>query len=159
MKNKIAQRTFGQSAALLLLHQIISTLGVTILSGVLVFAVAGIIHIITPSTFRASWLLTEVPGFPVQFLVAVGLGCLLGNPARSRTPLLVWIPPLGFLAFGASIVTHPRSSAFGYLIGNSCKPSQHCFDQLLFTLPFVAAFGYSIGAAVIGFKYVRWPSR
>jgi hypothetical protein len=135
-------------------HQLMSTIGIAVISGVLCFFIVRSLHMVSPSltAMRASWLLTEVPGFPVQVLVGVVLGFLLERATRSRSALWVWIIPSLFLCFGAVIVVHPASSTLAHLFGSGCKPAAHCFDQLLFTLPFLASLGYTAGAALGRFK-------
>ena len=132
------------------LHQLISTIGVIVLSGVLCFDVFALLHVANPllNATRASWLLTEVPGFPVQILIGLLIGFLSAKVTRSRSLLLVWIVPLLFLCFGALIVVRSTPSILSYLFGSTCKPAEHCFDQLLFTLPFLASLGYTAGATL-----------
>lgn len=145
MQNTTNGETSTRTALIFLLHQLISTIGVIVFSGVSVFGLIGLLRMLVPTAPRASWILTEMPGFPVQFLIGIGLGSVLGKSLRSRSAVWVWILPLVFLVFGLFIVSHPESSSFGHLIGTNCRPSERCFDQLLFTLPFVAALGYAAG--------------
>jgi hypothetical protein len=132
------------------LHQLISTIGVVAISGVLCFSFVAILHTWYPSltSRQASWLLTEVPGFPFQILTGLVAGFLLARITRTRSVLLVWIVPLLFLCFGALIVVHPTSSTLAHLFGDACGPADHCFDQILFTLPFLASLAYTVGAVL-----------
>jgi hypothetical protein len=132
------------------LHQLIATIGVIVISGVVFDAVFGLLHAAISSTIgiRASWLLTELPGFPVQILLGIALGFLLARASLSRAALWVWVLPFLFLCFGAAFVVHPVGSISAHLFGSACKPVEHCFDQFLFTLPFLASLAYTAGAAL-----------
>ncbi len=146
---------------LLALHQVMGTVGVIVLSGFICDALFGLVHYAMPSTaeMRASWLLSEIPGFPVQIFFGVAVGFVIARGTLSRAAVWVWVLPFLFLCFGAIIVVHPVGSRWGYLFGNGCKPAAHCFDQFLFTLPFVASLAYTGGAALARFGSRRERTR
>lgn len=148
MQNRATGANGIRAVFLFTLHQLISTIGVVVVSGVLAFAVIGLVHTIFPAAISASWLLTEVPGFPVQVFVGIVLGFLLERVTRSSSALWVWILPSFLLCIGALVIVSPTSSILQHLFGSSCKPAEHCFDSLLFTLPFIASIGYSAGAVL-----------
>lgn len=130
------------------LHQILGTAGAIVLSGFICDAGLGLLHRSIPSTvgIRASWLLTEIPGFPVQVVLGFAVGFLIARGTLSRTAVWVWILPFLFLCFGGIVVVHPVGPRFDYLFGDACKPAEHCFYQLLFALPFLVSIGYAAGA-------------
>ena len=152
MQNEVMERTSSRAILAFLLYQLISTVGVIVFSGVLVFGAIGLLRMIMPSAPRASWLLTEIPGFPVQFLVGMGFGFYLRKKVHHRSAFWFWVLPSVCFVVGLLVVAHPEASIFSHLIGVSCRPSEHCFDQVLFTLPLVAAFGYTAGVALVWSK-------
>jgi hypothetical protein len=130
-----------------LFHQVVSTVGVVVLSALFVTTLFSISHLIRPSFLgRASLLLTETPGFPVQVVLGLALGFVLGKLMYRRVMMWVWVLPLAILIF--AIVFEPRSysSLFAHFLGGGCSPSGQCFDQLLFTLPCFASAFYAVGA-------------
>src|SRR4051794_27107337 len=78
------------------LHQVLGTAGVIVLSGFICDALFGLIHYAMPPTIEigASWLLTEIPGFPVQVFFGFAVGLLIARGALSRAAVWVWILPL-----------------------------------------------------------------
>lgn len=138
----------AKTAVSLVVHQLISTIGVIILSALLTFLLYSVFRLIAPSftTSGASWILTEVPGFPVQIAFGLIVGFVLGRYTRHRIMTRVWILPLTILCFAALFVPKVDSSLFSHFFGGGCSPSNRCFDQLLFTLPCVASAAYASGA-------------
>jgi hypothetical protein len=96
-------------------------------------------------------ILTELHYFPVQIVVGFLLGWSLGRYLRHEAMRWVWIIPLLILCVAAIAVPAVRSltleSRLAYFFGQGCRPVDHCFAQLPFTLPFYAAASYSLGAA------------
>lgn len=135
---------------LVLLHQVIGTVGTIILSGIICDALFGLTHTLVPSTrtLRASWFLTEVSGFPVQVSLGLAAGFAITRLLPSRFAVWVWVLPFVFFCFGAMLVAHPVGSRLNYMFGDTCKPAEGCFYQILFTLPFLASTGYASGAAM-----------
>lgn len=71
------------SIALFALHQAVGTVGIIVLAGIICDALLGPVHVAIPSIVgvRASWLLTEIPGFPVQALLGFVVGFLFAREA------------------------------------------------------------------------------
>lgn len=105
------------------------------------------------------WICTGTPYFPVQIVLALLLGLLIGRHFQHRVMTLVWIIPLISLSY--AFVTIPTFTPnltppeFQAGVGQSrlahyfwwgCQPVNHCMDQTYFTLPFYIALFYSLGA-------------
>lgn len=135
---------------LVALHQVVGTIGIIVLSGIICDALFGLAHTLIPSTkmARASWFLTEVSGFPVQVSLGLAAGFAIARWVPSRFAVWVWVLPLVFFCFGATLVVQPAGSRLNYMFGDTCKPAEHCFYQILFTLPFLVSIGYASGAAM-----------
>jgi hypothetical protein len=129
------------------LHQIVSTVGILILSGLITFAIT------TPS--RARWILTETHYFPVQIGLAFFVGFILHYYLHHRVMEWVWVLPFLFLCvffcLGVKILSFDESSLpvgkrVDLYFGRSCRPEDRCFVQLAITLPFYTATSYSLAA-------------
>lgn len=129
---------------------LVSTIGVAVLTAFLTFSSYSMMHSWnhTISTRGASRLLTEVPGFPVQVLVALMTGFLIAKHTRSRLAAWAWIVPA--LAICGAFIWEPRTDAsiLSHYFGYGCTPMNRCFDQFLFTLPLEAAVSYALGATL-----------
>ena len=133
----------------LIVHQLISIFGVIAISGFLVFFTYSVLHALNPvfDPHRASWILTEIPGFPVQATLGLLTGYILGWILKSKAMLWVWLLPLFYLVFGMVFITEDLSAPlFSRFFGYGCGPAHGCFEQLMFTLPFLASSCYAIGA-------------
>ncbi len=143
-------RTTGSAIA----HQLISTLGVMVISGELVFTLCSVARIWNPSvpSKLASRILTEIPGFPVQAAIGLLLGFLLGRYlgrwVMVRVMVWMWLLPLALLCL--AIVLPPGNGAplFALHAGGSSSSASRFLDALSYSLPFVAAAAYSLGAKV-----------
>jgi len=146
--NMRPKRSWIADAFSFLFHQVLSTFGVVVLSAILIYTLWSIFHLVSPSADlgRASSLLTDTPGFPIQVVLGLALGFVLGKTRYRRVMEWVWILPFAILVF--AIVFEPRnySSLVAHFLGGGCRPSGHCFDQLLFTLPCFVSVSYSVGA-------------
>ncbi len=102
-------------------------------------------------------IVSELPYFPVQIIFAFILGWLLGRALRHRSIVWVWVLPLAILCYSlvtasvlipTSVLTRPGvlQSRLSYYLGWGCRPADHCFDQLLITMPFYSSLAYSLGA-------------
>jgi hypothetical protein len=129
------------------LHQIVSIVGVAILSGMITFDLM--------TTSRAQWLLTETHFFPVQIGVAFLVGFLLHRYLLHRVMQWVWVLPFLFLCvcFGLGVkfvsfdeYSLPVGKRVALYFGTSCRPEDRCFVQLAITLPFYTAASYSLAA-------------
>lgn len=131
-------------------HQLMSTLGVIILSGFSTFTLFAAIHFLDSwfTSKRASWILTEIPGFPVQIATGIFIGFLVGKYLYNKAELYVWILPLLILCFGMVFIPAKEVPWFSYFFGRECSPVNRCFDQFFFTLPCFSSAGYSFGATM-----------
>jgi hypothetical protein len=140
-------------------HQLMGTVGVVVLAAFMTFSFCSLAGQWSSwfSSRRASWMLTEVPGFPVQILVGINAGVLLGRHLGGRASRWVWVLPtvslcLAMYSFRVrvwSVILHAGTeSVFSYFFGYGCRVSDRCFDQLLTTLPFLSSSGYAVGTIV-----------
>jgi hypothetical protein len=124
------------------LHQILSTIGVLALAGLLTF-------VFSPSQW-ARWILTETPYFPIQIALAFVIGLAL--PRFLRHWLMKWVWVLPFLILCISFTLTPLSvpGKLERFFGWGCRPELGCFVQLAVTLPFYTAASYSVAAFLRG---------
>lgn len=131
-------------------HQLLSTLGVIILSGMVGFAVA---------RFAERWLshfsphraLTETHVFPIQIIIAGLISLIVSYTSTSRLMIRVWILP-GVILLITLIhlsATSSLGNSISVLFGDGCTVRQRCFYQLWFTLPFYSAATYSAVAFLL----------
>lgn len=125
-----------------LLHQFLSTIGVSVLAAFLVSVITG------PS--RARWILTETPYFPIQITLAFLFGFALRRYRRHRAMEWVWVIPLLILCVCLAITPLPFVVRFQRYFGWACRPESRCFVQLAVTLPFYTAASYSLAAFLSG---------
>lgn len=121
-------------------HETLSTLGVLALAGFLTF-------FFLPSQ-RASWILTEIPYFPVQIPLAFLIGLVLPRFLRHWLMKWVWVLPFLILCVSFVLTPLPIAGRINHFLGWGCRPELRCFDQLAVTLPFYTAASYS-GAAFL----------
>lgn len=147
-----------EAVLVFLMHQVIATVIVFFTGTVVIWIVADIPRLIgirVHQSFVTS--ATHPPYFPAQVLWAFFLGWSLSGFLRHRTMLWVWILPslvLGwlFIHFPDCPVLVSRNacidspSAYTHFFGPNCIPARSCLYQLYFTLPFLAAVAYSLGA-------------
>jgi hypothetical protein len=108
--------------------------------------------------------LTETPYFPVQIVLGLWFGWLLGMRLRHRSMTYVWVLPFLVLVYavftiptltpGPTSVLAPPQSPFSHYFGWGCQPQNHCIDQLVTTMPFYASAAYSLGAW-LAFKRIQ----
>jgi hypothetical protein len=138
-------RTVGSAVA----HQLISTVGVILLSGELVFLFCSIARSLssyfTPKL--ASKILTQIPGFPIQATVGLLLGFIIGKFAQRKVMVWVWVLPL--VLFAATALYPPLGgSLFGpYSVPNAGRQIS-LLDRLSYALPFIASAAYALGAKI-----------
>jgi hypothetical protein len=123
-----------------LLHVLLATLGVMVCSGFLAFE-------LLPAS-EARKLLTTIPYFPIQIVLAFSLGFLLRLRIKQYLMEWVWVLPSAFLCIGFFLSPLTYHERFDRFFGSDCSPSNHCFDQTGLTLPFYTAIAYSLGAMV-----------
>jgi hypothetical protein len=119
-------------------HQLLSTVGVLALAGLLTF-------VFSPSQ-RARWILTEVPCFPVQVALAFFIGLALPRFLRHRLMKWVWVLPFLILCVSFILTPLPIVGRIERFFGWGCRPELRCFVQLAVTLPFYTAASYSAAA-------------
>lgn len=135
-------------------HELLSTIGVPVLAAFLTFSIAPLLPIIGPKItigdLRA--ILTGTHYFPIQISLGFLFGFLAELLIKQRMTTWVWVLPAVALLIefvflrGASLGDANRR--FLHFFGSSCRPQDHCFDQLAITLPFYCSVAYSIGAFV-----------
>lgn len=150
-----------RATLIFLLHQIVGTVGMIALAGLLVSASINLFRLLgwpIPG-YHLSRILTESPYFPIQVTLALIFGWLLSRRFGHRGMVWVWVIPAAFL--GYLIVALPTSAAalasssrLSHFFGRGCRVENHCFDQLGATLPFYVSVAYSL-AAVIARKMQR----
>jgi hypothetical protein len=144
------------------MHQVIGTLGVAIAAATLTFFSLEILRPMNPHLFtshNASWLLTELPYYPMQIIVGLWTGWLLSRRWPRPSMLYVWVLPLAFLCYAfvavptltPDFVTEAFQAGIGqsrvaHYFGWGCSPVNHCVDRGVVTMPFYASVSYSIGA-------------
>jgi len=142
------------------MHQFLSTYAVIVGSAIIVFSVTSVLHIWRPEldNHMASRVLTTIPEFPIQTVLAFLFGFWLMKWTGPKVALWVWVLPaivmLIMFIHGpvAGYGFHSGANVFGHFFGSGCKPRDRCLDQIVFTLPFCTAVGYSLGAAFAHFQ-------
>ena len=137
-----------------LLHQFLSAFAVMVVSGIIVFNIGSVLHIWWPdiNSHTASRVLTTIPEFPIQTMLAFLFGFWLFKWTGQKEALWVWvIPAIGMLILlvhgpVAEYGLHSGVTVFSHFFGTGCNPRDRCLDQIAFTLPLCTAVGYSLGA-------------
>ncbi len=131
-----------------LVHQLISTFGVIIGCGIATTETASLFNLLSASTkaLRASWLLIEIPGFPLQVASALLLGYSLALKSPVKAMLWVWIFPWLVLVVAALAIDASHPAPLSYFFGRGCLVVKHCFSQTAITLPALTSAAYALGA-------------
>jgi hypothetical protein len=150
-----------KSLVVFALHQLAGTWGIAFLAAYGLFELFDVLVRVSPwkpSSRFVHRLLTENPFYPVQIVVGLYFGWLLGRRFQHRCMLWIWILPLAILAYAfaatplvspyASVLLRPQSvqARFSFYFGWGCQPRENCLDQLFITMPFYASVAYSVGA-------------
>ena len=151
-----------KSVCIFVMHQLIGTFGAATIAAFLVNFSFKLLHPLDASLFtshNASVLLTELPYFPAQIILAAWLGFWLALRVQHRVMLWVWVLPLLVLCYAVIVgpIFTPESTSvlmlsgsspatFSHYFGSGCNPEKLCEDQLMITMPFYAASSYSVGA-------------
>jgi hypothetical protein len=143
-----------------LLHQFLSTAALFVGSPIIVFSITAVLHVWRPeiTSHTASRVLTTIPEFPIQTMLAFLFGFWLFKWTGQKAALWVWvIPAIGMLILlvhgpVAEYGLHNGANVFSHFFGNGCKPGDRCLDQIIFTLPFCTSVAYSLGAAFARFQ-------
>jgi len=171
MKDSIKGRAGTRSrlglVLVFLMHQVISTIGVLVVAGFLIFSSIPLIRVWHPTfgTRQAHWILTETHYFPVQTVLALLLGLIVGVWSKNRAILWVWVLPFLISCCGMAFRTavlgvagfSADQSLTSHFFGYGCAPQSRCFDQLALTLPFYTASCYSLGALLAGKSRKSYP--
>jgi hypothetical protein len=120
---------------------------------------AGIISIYPPAGEQAT-ITGQITGEPIwlpEIIAGMFLGMLLYRRIASPFALLAWLPPAVFLSWSA-LSWHRTMAAYDSTwdtyFGKNCGGSE-CLYELLLTMPFYAAVGYSVGALFSGAQKAR----
>jgi hypothetical protein len=130
-----------------IVHQLISTVGVILLSGQLVFLFCSIARNWSPyfTPKLASRILTQIPGFPIQAAVGLSLGFIFGKFAQRKVMVWMWVLPL--VLFVATALYPPLGgSLFGPYSAPDAGKQISLLDRLSYSLPFIASAAYALGA-------------
>jgi len=145
-KLKTATRVL-KTVSVAIAHQLISTVGVIILSGELAFLLCSIARSWSPyfTSKLASKVLTQIPGFPVQAAVGLLLGFAFAKFMNRQIMFWVWLLPLALFCWTA---LHPplNGSLFGPFYPPDTGRQIRLLDRLSYSLPFMASAGYALGA-------------
>jgi hypothetical protein len=135
-------------------HLLISTFGVAVAAAVLTYSAVPPLHQLFPSLNSRTihWILTETPYFPVQIVVGLLWGFLLGRRYRHLVMLWTWVVPalaiallILFVPLRPVVVAGTEITKIEHFFGRKCLPQNHCFEWA-FTLLLYSAAGYSLGA-------------
>lgn len=146
-----------EAAARFLVHQVVGTVGVVVLSAMSWYATLELLKLarVSLTAETASLILLGIPGFPFQSASGFALGFGLSRRVRATSVVFIWILPLLWFLFGAFSVAATWNLA--YLVGGKRNATEGCFYQVTFTLPFVASVSYTLGA-VVSLWVMRRPS-
>jgi hypothetical protein len=157
----VSWRDLGKSAALFTLHQYIATLGIDILAGFMTGYIFDVLHLFGRTFPQKTmfWILTGTPYYPVQIVLGLLVGWVVGRRVRHRAMLWVWVLPAAYLTYALiaipTLVPHwippayqagVGESRFKHYFGWGCGDVHPCFDQNAITVLFYIAAAYSIGA-------------
>jgi hypothetical protein len=157
------ETSLGKQILIFLMHQVLGSWGVAFLTTLTfnLFLMCLGVFGSSPSGMRIYRLLTNTPYFPMQVVMGMYAGWLLGRRLRHRSMQWSWVLPLIVLCYAVFEIPTISSaftsvllesgvnqSRWSHYFGWGCRPKDRCFDQLFFTMPFYASVGYSIGALV-----------
>lgn len=140
-----------KNVGFLLLHSIISTVGVALSSNYVFYSVKPVLAIFVSQASLAHDTLLLLPLFPIQSTVAFAIGILFafkrGEFVTSRTAGYVWIiPTIAFLVF--FLARGPNR--WDFFVWSSDFPAKKV--QLALTLPFLTSVAYATGS-YMGVRY------
>jgi len=132
-----------KGVALFVVHQLISPYLLVAISAALTMSLL--------PTKAAHWLLTETPYFPVQILMGLIAGFVVGK--RPTLPLARWmwvIPSLCLLLALVFLPIPAGQGRFDHFFGWAGLPQHRQYDEVALTLPFYVALAYSCAASLGG---------
>jgi len=131
-----------------LLHVFICTLGIITGLAVIMTESFRLLHRVDTffSTSYASYLLTDLPAFPLQVLTGIISGLFLGQFLNKKTLQLLWLIPLAFWSLCLILAWKDRTVIPCQFIDSGCSPGQHGFDTFISFLPALTSTAYCLGA-------------
>jgi hypothetical protein len=153
-----------RGALVFAMHQFIGTWGVAMAAVPLAFFSFEILRPLNPHLFASHnvhVLLTELPYFPMQIILALWSGWSFNRRFHHGSMLWVWVLPFLILCYAVvavptltpdqvftSVVMQAggNQSAFSHYFGSGCRVEDRCVDQLVITMPFYVSVSYSLGA-------------
>ena len=154
MKHEVSKNTMSVLRMLLriFLHLLIGTVGILFLANMGTFFLFKLAHSFYPSITvqQLRWMLTGIPGFPVQAIFGLIVGFVLAKYMRRTIMVWTWLLPMAFLCIRILFFVRDSSSVWDHFFGYGCSVNGHCFDQVALTLPLIASTAYSIGAKLRG---------
>jgi len=148
-----------------IIHVVVATVGVGVITFVSVFSLVSGVRYFVPniSPKLPNMLCTQVPGFPMQVAFGFAIGFVLWRCMMQRVAFWAWIPAVALLVLatfrfalgctGESSFSRIAILSLRHFFGEKCTIQQRCFDQVMYTLPSVAAASYSLGAFVASRKW------
>ncbi|HXQ25725.1 MAG TPA: hypothetical protein VN822_04890 [Candidatus Acidoferrales bacterium] len=160
MRQSNDRSTVG-SLAWFTVHQFLGTYGIMFVAPYILVSAGDFLQLFGrqfPMAYTY-WILTGTPYFPVQILLGLLLGWLIGRHFQHRVMTWIWIIPLIYLLYAFIAVptftpnlTPPDfqagvgESRLSHYFGWGCQPVNHCMDQTTVTLPFYISLSYCLGA-------------
>jgi len=136
----------------LCIHQVVSTEGVIAACTLLTSAmwpssIWPVLNMFHPEwqLHNPSWLLTELPMFPVQILTSLALGFWVWRRFHDRCMFWVWIIPCLVLLAAFCNIPESHQAPFTYFFGSGCLLERHCFNQVALTPPVLTSIAYAVG--------------
>ena len=151
-------------------HQFIGTWGIAFLAAFGLFSLLDVLPSFVnqkPFLRFVHWVLTGNPFYPVQIVVGLYFGWLLGRRFHHRSMVWIWILPLAILIYSfattpvlspwESLLSRPTTvqSRLSYYFGWGCQTRARCLNQLVITMPFYASVAYSVGALLARNRFTK----
>jgi hypothetical protein len=164
-----AGKSVVSRALILVVHQVLATLGVVLWAGVLAASVLTVPQL-WGQVFHTTDLrrvLLASPFYPFQIIVGLLWGWLVWRQFQHRAMLWVWVFPFITLTLGIlddltrTSNLYPGAIGLDFRItmmrffGSACRLEDHCFSQIGMTLPFYSGLSYAAGAWLA----LRFPIR
>jgi hypothetical protein len=147
----VGARNKARMIVVFILHQLISPYLLLVISGFLTFSAMSLVPTLEPSIAvrTAHWILTETPYFPVQILIALITGFVVGKRSILAFARWMWvIPSLGLMGAFIFVPIAAGQSRIDHFFGWGGLPQHRQYDELAVTLPFYVALAYSLAASL-----------
>jgi hypothetical protein len=158
-RNKRSGAYWVRSALVFVMHQMIGTEGVVLLTTLGIFLLRSSVRELhepwgDSAPMRELHLIsTNTPFFPIQIAVGAYLGWKLYRRLGHRSMLWVWILPGALLTYAVIAIptfspwsTSPDTGPLSHYFGWGCQADFRCYDQLTFTQPFYTSLAYALSA-------------